>query len=227
MGPSLGPRDSQSNLTPGQWLQQPSLHHSVVPLNLSGWGAVRRHGSQQGGGHCDPRLAGAPLRSGLRSQGCRRASGYRGCKPGSCPCWAGVAAASADRCLVVHGCPGIAQRQLLPPPPPPPRQEGCGPCPQIPRIDQPQHDVTGKKTPGEAGVAAGFAKGEDKTMWSQQPPNSPLSPPPGSIARTLWLQPSPSCLATNLRAHVPAMPRAAFSLPLLVLPGKVQMSPLM
>lgn len=88
--------------------------------------------------------------------------------------------------------------------PPRRRQEGWGLCPPIHGIDRTQHDVTGRNTSLEPGVAAGFVKGEARSIWSQQPP-IPL-PPWGAHAHSLGFRPAPSCLAPNPRACVPAMP---------------------
>lgn len=83
--------------------------------------------------------------------------------------------------LVEHACPGMAESEL--PPPPGPRQEAWGLCPPIHGTDRPQHDVTGRNTSGEAGVAAGFVKGEARSIWSEQPPIPPPHPRENILTR--------------------------------------------
>ena len=80
------------------------------------WGTARRHGSTQGEGHCD--LWQELPEEWAQKSGLMQASiRLQRREPGSCPCWAGVAAASADRELATDACLGIAQRELPPPPP--------------------------------------------------------------------------------------------------------------
>lgn len=134
-------------------------------------------------------------------------------EPGSWPCRAGVAAASAVRELTVDSYLGTAQREV---PPPPPRQEGLGPGPQIRGIDQPRHYITGRDIFSKAGLAACFVKGEAVSTCGAHchlflPQGGHIPTPHGSSYLPL------GC--------VPAMPNAALSSLPLILPSQVQMSP--
>lgn len=124
--------------------------------------------------------------------------------------------------LVVCAGPGTRHRgELLLPPRR--RQEGWGLCPPTHGIDRTQHDVTGRNTSCEPGVAAGFVKGEARSIWSQQPPTPPT--PRGSTCSQLRVLASSFLPGTQPQGLCSCSARWALSLPPRTVPGRAPMSP--